>query len=344
MEKLKPRYSISKIGAKLSRSYLHDVAITHLSRTYQMSYAGMQSLASALQMNFSWKTEEIQMLVSTNHLWEFVDPELQGLIFEDLPGELQTILVQVLGKSLEDIFAQFKQTLTLKSGKLLKNTAPIACLNISDGSRNITEIGIVTNPANSAFWDAIIKVLPKKQGPIQPLSFRFKKGIGGLHLPLSELKTLKIGDILLNQWQKNFVLFSYENFSFLGKQDKNNISVIKKLMSEKEDLPAGIIPEEPNEQNTEEVATAPASEGQTPVQAKPTVSLNDLPVKVIFQAGQQTLSLEQLQQLQEGYVFELEPNADETILIVANGKTIGQGRWIQVEDHTGVQITHLAIK
>ena len=115
-------------------------------------------------------------------------------------------------------------------------------------------------------------------------------------------------------------------------------------MNEKEDLPVGIIPDEVEPQTTAEASEEPSSEVATSAELKSTTSLDDLPVNIVFQAGQQTLTLEQLQQLQEGYVFELEPNADASIRIVANGQVIGQGRWVQVEDHTGVQVTHLTTK
>ena len=115
-------------------------------------------------------------------------------------------------------------------------------------------------------------------------------------------------------------------------------------MDEKEDLPVGIIPDEVEPQATAETVEEQPTEAPASAEPKPTASLDSLPVNVVFQIGQQTLTLEQLQQLQEGYVFELEPNADETINIVAHGQVIGQGRWVQVEDHTGVQVTHLATK
>lgn len=115
-------------------------------------------------------------------------------------------------------------------------------------------------------------------------------------------------------------------------------------MNEKEDLPVGIIPDITEIQNTEEVKEEQPVEAPAPVESKPTKPLDGLPVNVVFQMGQQTLTLEQVQQVKEDYVFELEPHADETINIIVNGQIIGQGRWVQVEDHTGVQVTHLATK
>ena len=344
MEAFKPRFSISEVGAKLSRCQLRDIAITHLDKTYHLSYSGMGKLGDTIQVDYSWGTEEIQLLVSTNHLCDFIDPELQGLVLRDLSEELRALLIQVLGEMLKDIFAQFQQTLVFKNGNFFKNERSMACLNISDESHSVTEIGIVNTKANNAFFETIIKLISPRQTLNLPLNFCFNKEIGGVRLPLKELRTLRLGDILLNQWQKDIVRFSYKNFAFLGKKENNNISVIKKLMDEKEDLPVGIIPDEDEPQATAETVEEQPTEAPAPAEPEPTASLDSLPVNVVFQIGQQTLTLEQLQQLQEGYVFELEPNADETINIVANGQAIGQGRWVQVEDHTGVQVTHLATK
>lgn len=344
MEAFKPRYFISEIGAKLSRSQIYNIAVKHLNKTYQISYSGMRNLESIIQVNFSWETEEIQMFVSTNNLCEFIDPRLQGLVFEDLSEELQSILIQVLGESLKDIFAQFQQTLIFKSGNIFKNDSSIACLNISDETRSIIEIGLANNKSNGTFLDAITRTLPKQQTLNLPLNFCFSKGIGGIRLSINEFQTLRLGDILLNQWQKDLVHFSYQYFAFLGKKENNNIAILKRLMNEKEDLPAGIIPEETPLNNPEDVAVEATPEEPILTEPEKTVSVENLPVNVIFQAGQQTLTLQQLQQLQEGYVFELEPNADEMITIIANGQSIGRGRWVQVEDHTGVQITQLIVE
>ena len=344
MEAFKPRFSVSEVGAKLSRSPIRNIPITHLDKTYYVSYSGMGKLGNTVQVNYSWGTEEIQLLVSTNHLCDFIDPELQGLVFEDLSEELRALLIQVLGETLKDIFAQFQQTLIFKSGNFFENKQPMACLNISDESQNITEIGVVNNKANIAFFEATAELISSKSDLNSPLDFCFNQEIGGVRLSLEELRTLRLGDILLNQWQKDTVRFSYQNFAFLGKKENNNISVIKKLMNEKEDLPVGIIPDEAEPQTTEEATEEQPSEAPEPEKPNPTASLNNLPVSIVFQAGQQTLTLEQLQQLQEGYVFELEPRVDEQINIVANGQIIGQGCWVQVEDHTGVQVTHLTTK
>ncbi len=344
MEAFKPRFSVSKVGAKLSRSPIRNVPITYLDKTYYISYLGMGALGNTIQLNYSWGTEEVQLLISTNHLCDFIDPELQGLIFEDLSDELHALLIQVVSEIMKDIFAQFQQTLVFKSGNLFKNEQPIARLSISNESNSVLEIGVIKSKTNSAFFDTIAQLISPEPASNIPLTFCFNQEFGGVRLSLEELRTLRLGDILLNQWQKHIVRFSYKNFAFWGKQENNNISVIKKLMNEKEDLPVGIIPDETEPETTEETTAEQSSEAPAPAESNPTATLDNLPINIVFQVGQQNLTLEQLQQIQEGYVFELEPNVDEQLNIVANGQVIGQGRWVQIEDHTGVQVTHLAKK
>lgn len=252
MEVFNPRFSVSGIGARLSRSPISNVAITHLGNPCQLSYVGMGELESSILLDFTWRTEDIQMLVATSNLCEFVDPELQGLVFEDLSEELQSILIQVLGETLKDIFAQFQQVLTFKSGSVFKNNNPVACLNISDETHSITTIGITSNKGNDALWDAIIRTISPEQKCSIPLNFCFTREVGGVQLSLEELKSVKEGDVLLNQWQKDVVRFTYGHFAFLGKKENNNIAVIKGFMDEKEDLPVGIIPDVMEDQNAEE--------------------------------------------------------------------------------------------
>ena len=72
--------------------------------------------------------------------------------------------------------------------------------------------------------------------------------------------------------------------------------------------------------------------------------MEQLPVVIAFEAGKKELAFEQLQQVHEGYTFELDQKPDEQVQILANGHCIGQGEWVQINDRLGVRVTHLSLK
>jgi len=121
-------------------------------------------------------------------------------------------------------------------------------------------------------------------------------------------------------------------------------------MDENNDLPAGIIPEEtPSEpeeisEKIEETPQPPEGEISEPVSVTGQDALQTMPVTITFMAGEQTLSLEQVKQLHEGYAFELDKTPSDTLQILANGRCIGEGEWVQINEHLGVRITQLNLK
>lgn len=122
------------------------------------------------------------------------------------------------------------------------------------------------------------------------------------------------------------------------------------IMDENNDLPAGIIPEETSpdpEEDSEEIEETPQSleeETSEPVSVTGQDALQTMPVTITFMAGEQTLSLEQVKQLHEGYAFELDKKPSDTLQILANGRCIGEGEWVQINEHLGVRITQLNLK
>ena len=72
--------------------------------------------------------------------------------------------------------------------------------------------------------------------------------------------------------------------------------------------------------------------------------MEHLPVIIAIEAAKKELTFEQLQQLHEGYTFELDQKPDEQVQILANGHCIGQGEWVQINDRLGARITLLTIQ
>ena len=76
--------------------------------------------------------------------------------------------------------------------------------------------------------------------------------------------------------------------------------------------------------------------------ATTTVKLNELPINIEFKLGQLQVPLSQIQDIQPGYIFNLENDIENSIVdIMANGSLIGQGRLVAIEDHLGIQVLQI---
>ncbi len=70
-------------------------------------------------------------------------------------------------------------------------------------------------------------------------------------------------------------------------------------------------------------------------------SLDDLPVKLVFELGRLDLSLREVRQLAPGAIVPLARPMDESLDVVANGRRIGHGTLVKIGDSLGVRLTRL---
>ena len=71
------------------------------------------------------------------------------------------------------------------------------------------------------------------------------------------------------------------------------------------------------------------------------LSIADIPIKLVFEAGRVELPLGRLEALGEGHVFPLDRPFDETVDIVAQGRIIGRGEIVTLDGFAAVRITAL---
>lgn len=71
------------------------------------------------------------------------------------------------------------------------------------------------------------------------------------------------------------------------------------------------------------------------------LSIADIPIKLVFEAGRVELPLGRLEALGEGHVFPLDRPLDETVDIVAQGRIIGRGEIVTLDGFAAVRITAL---
>lgn len=107
---------------------------------------------------------------------------------------------------------------------------------------------------------------------------------------------------------------------------------------------------EPKDDNWDELAggdngSADFNElGDTPVPANGSQNLDfllDIPLKVSVELGRSSMIIDKMLQLTQGSVVELDKSAGETVDIYVNGKLLGKGEVIVVNERFGVRITEI---
>lgn len=126
--------------------------------------------------------------------------------------------------------------------------------------------------------------------------------------------------------------------------------------------PAGPVEEDsPEEENNEEKTQAPVSqeppkeeeEDKPDLVVEPQfvdghertndgVDVDHLPVQVTFDIGDVELQLQDLESMKKGYTFTLDRPDDDQVNIRINGRLIGRGRLVKIDDRLGVQIDSLS--
>lgn len=91
-------------------------------------------------------------------------------------------------------------------------------------------------------------------------------------------------------------------------------------------------------------ATTPRPQIKPSVDAGSTANLNlllDVTLTLTVELGRTQMFIKDVLQLSEGHVVELDKNVGEELDILANGKPIGRGRLIVLDDYYGIQITYI---
>lgn len=161
--------------------------------------------------------------------------------------------------------------------------------------------------------------------------------MGHTQLPADTLTTIETGDIVfMDQHVKGqqVIVRINQRTAFLGEVNGTGISILRGYQTMDEYGQEQEVPPETMEERQEHDGhEMPADDTR--------VDLNDLPVTLMFEVGQQQLTLAELQNMQAGYVFELDRPIQQPVNIRANGKLIGHCELVQIENRLGARITHL---
>ena len=221
----------------------------------------------------------------------------------------------------------------------LSTTEPdfsLSCLGLNIVSGTIiTRIEVELND----LLISLLNTIPTHQIPQLPdIPFWTTLETGSTQLPLSDLYELETGDIVFLEQHvrgQQVIVRLNRNIAFLGETTGTQVSILQRFQTMDEHHQEASPEDEMEHHDEVSGETGKTFEG---------VDLDDLPVLLTFEVGQQQLTLTELQGMNVGFIFELDSPIQHPVSVRANGKLIGHCELVQIENRLGARITHLTDK
>ncbi|MCS0445889.1 type III secretion system cytoplasmic ring protein SctQ [Vibrio diabolicus] len=258
--------------------------------------------------------QTIQVDFCRAQLQKWLESTLNATAFESLPNSLQFALlssqIEPHSEAFKALFGQLpilSQLQPLESSQVQEHTLMLT-LNKPNGSLCLW----VSEGAN-----VLLDALPNSASlQARHLVLPVWLSLGKTHLLLSEFNSLELGDVIF-----------FDDCYIAQQQAIFQVSNQNLWRCQLDDQILHIIEKETNmnDVNTSEMLT----------------DHQQLPVELTFDIGHQTITLEQLNQLQPGYVFELNQPVSKPVTLRANGKIVGECELVNVNEHLGVRVLEL---
>lgn len=273
-----------------------------LGKRPSLSGYALDCLIGATKVTFLVEAEQIQV---------FLRDLLQGTPFNLLPELLQLEFISTAIAPYQTILAnKFGQQAIIAS----MNPVELAASNATSGYINFThnQTGIacwIENDPRLIF--STLPLAPSVLGDDIPLPYSL--AIGRTSLSLNETKSLEAGDIIF--------------FDINHLIDNQAVLIIANRAMWRCSL-------------VENRVTITATEVESTMPSDNT-DIQSLPINISFEIGEQTVTVAELSQLQENFVFELSGPLDQPVKLKVNGKVLATGELVKVNDHLGVRVISL---
>ncbi|NRB25644.1 MAG: type III secretion system cytoplasmic ring protein SctQ [Shewanella sp.] len=290
------------------------------SRQYKFTVDAELSIEAGLAKRPSLNGYKLEILIGTNKISCLIQAEqVQACLADLLTSTPFAILPELL--QLEFITAAitpYQAFLTQEFGQQLVLCA-LTAVELRPSQTKTGFINFIRNHAGLTCWiendpQLIFSALPVAEsiiGPSIPLPLALR--IGHTSLSLNQAQSLENGDI---------IFFDSNHLT-----DDQAVLII----ANKPIWRCGLI-------DNRVTITAPETEKLMPSEA---TDIQSLPINISFEIGEQTVTVAELSQLQENFVFELDNTADQAVKLKANGRVLATGELVKINEHLGVRITQL---
>ncbi|OWJ61405.1 type III secretion system cytoplasmic ring protein SctQ [Inquilinus limosus] len=251
-----------------------------------------------------------------------LEPELAGLLLEAVAAELlpaleaaagAPIAIESVGAAVPAFAPAFHGTIAIRHG--FAETA----------------LHLAADEAARPALRRLIEAAPAQPAPCAGLPVPLAIRIGAVRLALAELRGIEAGDVVFPDvaCRAGEALVVYgegrgEAWAHLAKHDRGAVTVTG-----------------PRRPLALQDGGGWMAESDSDAAAPPAERLGELPVTLVFELGRSELPLAAVQGLAPGAVIPLGRDPGEAVDIVANGRRIGRGEIVRVEDELGVRVVRL---
>lgn len=247
-----------------------------------------------------------------------LEPELASLLLEALASELLPTLEAAAGvpiaiESVDPAVAAFAPA--------------FHCVVAIRHAFAETALHLAADAAARPALRRLIGAAPSLPAPCAGLPVPLAVRIGAVRLSLAELKGIEPGDVVFPDVScrpgEALVIYG-EGWSHLAKHDRGAVTVTG-----------------PRRPLALQDGGWWMADSDSDAAAPPAERLGELPVTLVFELGRSELPLAAVQGLAPGAVIPLGRDPGEAVDIVANGRRIGRGEIVRIEDELGVRVVRL---
>ncbi len=304
-----------------------DLGFSFLGRRLALAFGpGAPSRAPALTIGVKAGGREFLVGIEDFLFRDAIRDKAAGVDLAELPGPVAAAVVESL---LEDLLNGLdawaggtSQVLSVALGPGAGTPENALPLTLTGGSTGSPATGFLAAAEADLEWLAQrLDGLPPARARMADLPFPVAFELGETSLPLADLKALGVLDIVLldrSAWPS-------------GAGARVRVGNVLCFQGTLEDARVRV----------EDFMADEAGEQQAGTRPKKAASLDELDVKLVFEVGSLSVTLEKLSAVQAGYTFELANPTGRPVTIRANGKVIGAGELLDVEGRIGVRVLEL---
>jgi type III secretion protein Q len=285
---------------------------------------------------------EFELLVPGTFFTETVPGFPGDDALADFPPELGNALVEVAMEDLLDAFDAWASTRSMVTGYGVEPSdigerSPRICLHL-DLAR---EGGNRVFPVCLTFGPNALDLVTQLVGKLEPLASALPEGLtvgagierGRAVLTVAEFGALCPNDIILiDPWScgQDLRVNLAPGIAFWGRHENNTVTITGKA----EDKSM----QEMEEKGQETLAETLAKTTKTTQTA---TTIDEIPMEIVFEAGEKRLTMGELKEIRPGFVFDLGKDLTQPIAIRVNGKIVGKGELVEIEGRLGVRVREL---
>jgi type III secretion protein Q len=219
-------------------------------------------------------------------------------------------------------------------------------LVLSAGQDDATYAPLKITCATNEAWRWLAARLEKQSAkarfPVEDLRLTAAVLAGQMSLPLSVVRDLDVGDILLPPSYPALdgrLLLKIPGRPAIALQWRDGLAQIAPNTLNGQETPVSDATNsgKPPDESPESPANPPAPIRENPILE----NIADLRVDLAFELGRLSLSLKELSALDLGSLFPLEVEPDAPVTLTVNGQAVAQGRLVDLDGLLGVQVTQV---